>query len=352
MQALLLSAGRGEGLLPYTLHVQKEAIRITGRAVISFPILGLKAVGVNEFVVVVNERASQIEEVLEELDVSYETVTQSSPGLIGAIKDGLKKVSGDRYVLAFGDIVAPTEFYRGLMDNSTYGKEAVISMVPVSKGEQTYGTMTFEGGQIKIGKSSLALGGAYVLPRVEFDDLYAFIEQLSREGKVSFFVWSGMWLDIGYPEDLIMAIQELLEGRGSVIGKEAKLKQGVVVENSVIEDGATIENYVVIKNSYVGRDAYVGDFALVRSFSSLEEGSSVGAYAEIAHSLVGRRAKVGSKAYLSYTVVGDNADVGSAVVTISYPGRPVRGKEAKLGALISPGQRVEHGRILQAGFRA
>jgi glucose-1-phosphate thymidylyltransferase len=96
----------------------------------------------------------------------------------------------------------------------------------------------------------------------------------------------------------------------------------------------------------------VGDFALVRSFSSLEEGSSVGAYAEIAHSLVGRRAKVGSKAYLSYTVVGDNADVGSAVITISYPGRPVRGKEAKLGALISPGQRVEHGRILQAGFRA
>ncbi|MGC9105259.1 MAG: sugar phosphate nucleotidyltransferase [Thermoprotei archaeon] len=351
MQALLLAAGRGEGLLPYTLHVQKEAIRITGRAIVSFPVVGLKEAGVSEFVVVVNERASQVEEALEELDVSYELVVQKSPGLEGAVKDGLKKVSGDQYVLAFGDIVAPKEFYRGLINALSTGKDAVVSLVPVVKGEQTYGTVTVEGGQIRIGRSQLALGGAYVLPRVEFDNIYSFFEQLSREGRVEFFVWSGVWLDIGFPEDLVVAIQELLEGKDSVISKDARLGQGVVIKNSVIEEGTEIENYAVIKNSYVGRNAYVGDFALVRSFSSLEEGSHVGAYAEIAHSLVGRKAKVGSRVYLSYTVVGDEAEVGASVITVSYPGRPVRGKEAKLGALISPKSKVEHGRILPAGFK-
>ena len=352
MQALVLAAGRGEGLLPYTLAVQKEAIRITGRAVISFPVLGLKNAGVNDFVVVVNERAGQIEEALNELDVPYELVRQKSQGIEGAIRDGLAKIDGDKYVLAFGDIVAPEGFYSGLLSAAASGKDAVIALVPVVKGKETYGTVSIEGGEIRMGGSTLALGGAYVLPKAEFDNIYSFIEGLSKQDRAEFFVWSGAWVDIGYPEDLIYAVRELLEGKDSIIKKGAKVKGKAVVELSVIEDDAEVEDYAVVKASYIGRGAYVGNFALVRDYSSVEEGAVIGAYAEVAHSLVGRRARVNSKAYLSYSVIGDNAEVGANVVTTSYPGRPVRGRESKIGALISPGVKVEHGKVLPPGYKA
>ncbi|MDT7861434.1 MAG: NDP-sugar synthase [Saccharolobus sp.] len=356
MKALVLAAGKGEGLLPYTEKTQKESITILGKAIINYSIDGLKKSGVKEFVIVVNERGNQIEEEVEKLDVSFETVIQKRQGIDGAIIDGMEKIDDDVFILSFGDIIAPYNFYKSLMD--TYimsGKQAVVSLVPVSEGIQTYGLVKITD-KLRIVKesSTLALAGAYIIPKRDFTSFLDYIDFLSSQDKLAYFIWSEDWIDIGYPEDLLYALEVLLKKKESVISENAEVsKTAIIGKGVIIEDYAVVEDYAIIKGpAYIGKNAYVGSYSLVRDYSSLEEGSKIGAYCEIAHSLIEPFAEVGSKSYLTYSIIGKNAKIGASVITASYPPHILtRPRFNKLGALISPNTSIKHGSILEPGTK-
>ncbi|QGA67669.1 sugar phosphate nucleotidyltransferase [Sulfolobus sp. E11-6] len=359
MKAIVLAGGKGEGLLPYTHKIQKEAITILGKAIINYTIDGLKKAGIKEFEIVVNEKGSQIEEEVEKLDVSLETIVQKRQGIDGAILDGMEKIDDDIFVLAFGDIIAPAEFYKSLMD--TYimtGRQAVIPLIPVSEGTETYGLVKIIDNKLKVVKesSTLALGGAYILPKPKdnFTSLLDYIDLLSSRDKLNYFIWSESWVDIGYPEDLLFALETLLRRKESMISDKAEISKNAIIGKGVIvEDNATIEDYAVIKGpAYIGKNAYIGSFSLVRDYSSVEEGAKVGAYCEIAHSLIEPFAEVGSKSYLTYSIVGKRAKIGASVVTASYPAQSLsRPRFNKLGALISPEKVIKHGSVIEAGMK-
>ncbi|WP_338600291.1 NDP-sugar synthase [Sulfolobus tengchongensis] len=356
MKAVILAAGKGEGLLPYTEKVQKEAITIVGKPIIAYSVEGLKRAGVKEFVIVVNEKSNQIEEELEKIDVSFEMVRQRRQGIDGAIKDGMEKIDDDLFALAFGDIVAPPEFYKSLMD--TYimtGGPAVVPLIPISEGMQTYGLVKINE-RLRVVKesSTLALGGAYIIPKGDFSSLLEYIDLLSSQNKLHYFIWSESWVDIGYPEDLLFALEVLLKGKESVISDKAEVsKTAIIGKGVIIEDYAVIEDYAIIKGpAYIGKNVYIGSYSLVRDYSSIEEGSKIGAYCEVAHSLIEPLAEVGSKSYLTYSIVGKRARLGASVITASYPSKSLnRPRFNKLGALISPEETIKHGTVLEVGTK-
>lgn len=352
MKAVVLAAGKGEGLYPFTRKQQKETISILGRQVISYVLEGIKKAGINETIIVVNEENKKDFEI--DVDISYEMINQKTPGLTGAVLDGMEKIDDDVFLLAFGDIIAPPEFYMSLMNSYVTGSSrAVFSLVPVYEGMETYGLAKIIDNKIEITNenTTLALAGAYIIPKAEFDDLLKYLKSLSQSAR--YFVWSGPWIDIGYPEDIINAIELLLSNKQTIISENAEIsKTAIVGKGVIIEDGAKIDDYAVIKGpAYIGKNAYIGSFALVRDYSSIEREAEIGAYAEITHSLIGERAKIGSKSYLTYSVIGKDARIGASAITVSYPASPIRSKERKLGALISPGEEIYHGSIIGPNFR-
>ncbi|BFH72584.1 NDP-sugar synthase [Sulfurisphaera javensis] len=355
MQAVILAGGKGEGLLPYTEKYQKETISLLGNLIISYSINGLKKAGINDFVIVTsNKGKNKIEEELSKLSVSAEVIIQKREGINGAIKDGLEKVSDNNVVIAFGDIVAPEEFYVSLINTYlTTGADYVVPLVPVSEGVSTYGLARIEGDKIEITESdsTLALAGAYVIKNEPFDDFLEYLN--SRKDKLKYFVWSEKWIDIGYPEDLINAVELLLDNKKSIISDSAEIsKTAIIGKGVIIDDNAIIDDYTIIKGpAYIGKNVYIGNFSLIRDYSSIERGAKVGAYCEITHSLIQPEAEIGSKSYLTYTIVGEKAKIGANVITSSYPAKVVRGKVNKLGALISPETEIKHGEILKVGAK-
>lgn len=359
MKSVILAGGEGEGLQPYTVKRQKETISILGKAIIEYVVEGLRKAGVKEFVIVTNkDKQYQVDEVLSNMkDISYEMVIQKNKGISGAVKDGLEKIDNEYSLIAYGDIITSEDFYVSLMNAYlSSGDKSIFPLVPVSEGLSTYGLVKIEDNRLKLVSegSTLALAGAYIIKQDDFNDILSYIEGLFQKDMARYFVWSGLWLDIGYPEDLIRAVEVLLSHRrGSYISENAEIsKTAVLGKDIIIEDNAVIEDYSIIKGpAYIGKNAYVGSYALIRDYSDLEEGSRTGAYCEIAHSIIGKYAEVNSKSYLTYSVVGDKAKIGASVVTMSYPYKTVRGRVNKMGSLISPFSEIEAGKILQPGFR-
>ena len=355
MQAVILAGGKGEGLLPYTEKTQKETISLLGKLIISYSIQGLKKAGINDFVIVTSERGKKkIEEELEKLNVSGEVIIQKKEGINGAIKDGLERVSGNNVVIAFGDIIAPEEFYISLMNTFlSTGADYVIPLVPVSEGVSTYGLAKIQGDKIEIvnSGSTLALAGAYIIKNEPFDDFLEYLN--SRKERLKYFIWSETWIDIGYPEDLINAVEILLKDKRNIIAETAEIsKTAIIGKGVVVDDKAVIDDYAIVKGpAYIGKEAYIGNYSLIRDYSSIERGAKIGAYCEVAHSIIEPEAEIGSKSYLTYTIVGERAKVGANVVTSSYPAKVIRGKVNKLGALISPEAQIQHGEILKPGTK-
>lgn len=351
MKAVILAAGKGENLLPYTEREQKEAIEIVGKAVVRYVVEGLWKGGIREFVVVVNEKGKQIEDALDGIDASIEFVKQTTPGISGAIRDGMERVE-DMFVLAFGDIVAPESFYIELMRKYNETGKPVLSTVPVYEGLDTYGLVKLNE-RLHIVKegSTLALAGAYVLPKGEFLEFLDYLESIGD--KSTYFIWSGPWVDVGFPEDLLTAIENLLNKRDSQISNKATISSTAIIgKNVIIEEGAVVEDYAIVKGpAYIGKNAYIGSFSLIRDYSSVEEGAIIGAYSEIAHSLIGRKATIGSKSYITHSVIGTEARLGASVITASYPVPLKRRGARKFGALISPGRELSHGSLVGPDFR-
>ncbi|BBD71660.1 nucleotidyltransferase [Sulfodiicoccus acidiphilus] len=356
MIALVLAAGSGRGLEPYTTFVQKETISVVGKPVIRYVVDGLVDAGIDKFVVVVGDKEEQVKEALSGVSIPLTFVRQKRKGIEGAVLDGMSEVDDEVFTLAYGDIVAPPRFYRSLMNAYLEGgKDAVFSLVPVSEGLSTYGLAVIQEGKLKAitnTGSTLALAGAYVIPKGNFDNLLDYFNHLIQRGS-NYFVWSGSWVDVGYPEDLIRAVESILSNRATEISEKAYISRTAVIGRGVIvEENAYVDEYAVIKGpAYIGRNVYVGNFSLIRDFTSLEEDSRVGAYAELAHALVQPRADVGSKAYLSFSIIGSSSKIGAGVVASSYPAEVTRSKVEKLGCLISPSRQVPHGKVLEPGYR-
>ncbi len=344
MKAVILAGGKGEGLLPLTKNQQKEMISVVGKPVIRYVIDGLMRSGISEFIIVTSEKGRDIDKEIGDVDAGYEVTYQKEDGIEGAIRAGVEKLSDRNYVLAFGDIVTSPQLYSSLLSLFYTNGKPSISLVPVSEGFNTYGLVELKESGVRVVKSgsTLALAGAYVLPVEAVDNFESYLSSLD----LSYFVWSGPWVDIGYPEDLLVAIENVLgERKGTFISEGAKVSNTAVVgDNVVIEEGATVEDYAVVKGPvYIGRNAYVGNFSLIRAFSSIERESVVGAYSEVAHTLVEPLADVGSKSYLTYSVVGSKAKVGAGVTTeTSFTNRVIRGRSNKFGAVISNGEVVPH----------
>ena len=380
MRAVVLAGGPGRNMLPLSEDYPKVLLRIVGKPLIDYALSGLERCGIEEYLVVVSDKRVKYF-VEERLGWKALVVEQSKPEIEGALAAAAEHLKPDEhFVLAYADIVAPPDMYARLLEVfSVSGCDAALTVVPVLEAE-TYGIAlvdmetnrvvdVYEKPEPGTVESMLALGGAYVLSsRVakEVSDGASLPEALSAEakrGSVAALMWTGTWIDVGYPWDIISAVIEVLkEWRTSRVSARAKVSPTAVIEGPVVvEEGAVIDHYAVIKGPvYVGARAFVGKGAFVREFSSLEEDSIAGAFTEVKRSSLQPKSSAGSYVLLADTVLGPGAVVEPGVITMSkLPEEarvkrlpPLQGmvrKYRKLGAYIAPGARVSARTLLGPG---
>jgi bifunctional UDP-N-acetylglucosamine pyrophosphorylase/glucosamine-1-phosphate N-acetyltransferase len=112
---------------------------------------------------------------------------------------------------------------------------------------------------------------------------------------------------------------------GSYLRGKTKIGPGCVVGpmseiiDSSVGQGSRVW-FSVVENSKIGSNVQVGPYSHLRSQTCLEDGVSVGNYAEIKNSTIGKGTKVHHHSYIGDSDVGCDVNIGAGTVTVNYDG--------------------------------
>jgi glucose-1-phosphate thymidylyltransferase len=333
LKAVILAAGEGRRLRPFTVSRPKVMIPIANRPIIEYAVEALSKNGIKDIVIVVGYKKERIMSHFEEgkkFGVDIEYVTQQKPlGTAHALLQAQKEVDSEILVLAGDNLIDPKEV-SNLMESR--GKNSLL--IAESDIPSKYGVVLMDKDRvIKIIEkpsemvSNLISTGIYRFTPEIFD----VIKILSDEGKhdltevlqymieggeeISGIRGVGEWIDAVYPWDILhvnsLAISDAKMGIAGNIEEGAIIKGQVFIgEESVVRSGTYIVGPVVI-----GKGCDIGPYVCIFPSTSIGENVSIQPFTTIRSSVLMNDVQVGSSSTISNSVIGDGVHIGPNFVT-------------------------------------
>lgn len=389
MKNLVLAGGRASRELSVLVPEgrNKVLLRVLGKPVIYYSLRGLQRTNRAETVLVYRSGEEEVyREAARHSEAAITPVVQERGNSVHeAILCAESKLRDTSYFfLAFGDLVLDEEAFSQVASHHLSEEpDATVLAVPVEpRHVETYGLVVVDeygharkvvDGPIsaKIEEPLYAIGGVYVLPTWILDllergyTLPQAIGEVASRGRVRVVHWSGLWIDVGYPADLLEASYQLLSRmRGQAVEGGAEVEPSAVVEGPVrVERGAYVDHCAVIKGpAYIGEGSFVGAHSFIRSFVDLESEVWLGAYNEVRHSSLQPRVVTHSRVTIMDSVVGEGAVFEANITLLNVlpehehpprlrthiherPGERLR----KMGSVIGYRCRISTNRVLSPG---
>ncbi len=270
MKALLLAAGEGRRLDPFTQVRPKPVLPLANRPLILYLVDFIRQAGIEDIAVVVGYKGEMVREVLSE-ERGIRFFEQTDPtGPFGAVAAAREFIS-ETTLLVCGDSFFPPEV---IADVITRHGEAVASVAAGVTDLPLYGWrgeadetgrlvgVTEVRGDKQFHCENILAGLAVIEPAVA--DAAApdkewgpFFNHLAGREKVNLI--SGNWelADMDYPWQMhaanAQAIQWRFDERGEFISEKATIHPTTVLEGrNVIEDDVIIETGCLIRDSWIG----------------------------------------------------------------------------------------------------
>ncbi|MEM1604668.1 MAG: glucose-1-phosphate thymidylyltransferase [Fervidicoccaceae archaeon] len=298
LKGLVLAAGEGSRLRPFTFSRPKHLIPLLGKPMIQYPIDDLVSSGVCDIGIVVGYFGDAIKEALGDgssCGARLTYITQDKRLGIAhaihlAIQEGLLNKS---FVVYLGDNILSSGIKRHVKQFLESKSDAYILLTRV-KDPSRFGVAVLKDGRIEklVEKpmefiSDLAVVGIYFFRdpdlvekafstlkpswRGEYE-ITELIQWFINNGYVvSYDVVDGWWKDVGSYDGLLEALYLLLDGINQRIEGDVR---GEVVGRVIIEKGAVVEGRIY-GPAYIGKDAFIGKNAVVEHFTSIEKGARV-----------------------------------------------------------------------------
>jgi glucose-1-phosphate thymidylyltransferase len=298
LKGLVLAAGEGSRLRPFTFSRPKHLIPLLGKPMIRYAIDDLVSAGVRDIGVVVGYFGDLIREALGDgssfgVKLTY-IVQERRLGIAHAIHLAIERGFVDRlFVVYLGDNILSHGIEKHLKRFVESGSDVYILLSRV-KDPSRFGVAVVEDGKVvrlvekpKELISDLAVVGVYFFRdpdlvekafktlkpswRGEYE-ITELIQWFIDNGyRVDYSIVSGWWKDVGTYEGLLEALYLLLDNVVERVEGEVK---GEIVGRVILEKGAVVEGKVY-GPAYIGRNTYIGKGAVVEHFSSVEQGSKI-----------------------------------------------------------------------------
>jgi glucose-1-phosphate thymidylyltransferase len=316
-QAVIMAAGEGQRLRPFTVNRPKVMLPIAGKPILQYVVEALVGNGIRNIVLVVGYRREQIYDYMgggEEFgaDITYVAQEQqlgTAHSLVQA-KDAVE----DEFLVLPGDNLIDAGTIRQFV---TARPSAVL--VKETNDPARYGVVVAEGGMVKeiVEKPVEATGnivntGIYVFPRQIFDYFDSELNipdvlngMLAQNCPIRALETTGTWLDIVYPWDIL--------GLNGAILRRIEPNLG-----GTIESGATVtgtlsvgKGTVIRSNSYVmgpvviGENCDIGPNACIFPATSLGDNVAISPFTEIRNSVVGDDVSIGAGSIVQDSVIDD-----------------------------------------------
>ncbi len=360
-QAVVLAAGEGQRLKPFTASKSKVMIPIANKPILQYVVEALAMNGITEVILVVGYEREHVQDYFgsgEQFGVRINYIVQKQQiGTGHALKQAKGAVDENFLVLAGDNIIEPSTISSFVLvpPNSILVKQ----QENVSK----YGVATMQGGVVTdlVEKPSEPLSnlvniGIYMLNRKIFQyleqevDLPQALSQMVSEGEVlTTKETHGVWLDAVYPWDILTLNQQAL-GRvvskiGGIVESGVNIRGIVHVgKDTIIRSGSYIIGPVVI-----GDNCQIGPNVCLFSDTSIGDGVTIAPFTIIRNSVVGRNTSIGPSSFVEDTVIDQGCFVGSHFIARSNASDIRVDKEiyeVKCGVFIGEDCNIEDGVLI------
>ncbi len=364
MKAVVLAAGRGVRLKPFTLTRPKHMLPVGGAPLLEWMLRRLGDAGVDEVLIVTHYMEEAIKRRFGDgselgLKISYAR-QEKMLGTADAFGVAERFVDGEDFIGVYGDLYLSPGAVEAVVDAHEKG-EAMLTVVPFDKAH-LYGVVELKD-DIVVGivekppagtmSSNLTNAGIYFFTpeifrwiretklskRQEYeitDSLRMMIESGSSVRAVT--ISQEDWLDVGLPWNLLDANERALTLIEPTV--EGELEVGAHVSGNVrICRGARVRSGAYIEGpAIVGEDSDIGPNCYIRPSTSIGSGVRIGNACEVKNSIVMDGTHIAHLSYVGDSIIGENCNLGAGTITAN-----IRFDEQPIGVNIK-GERINSGR--------
>jgi bifunctional UDP-N-acetylglucosamine pyrophosphorylase/glucosamine-1-phosphate N-acetyltransferase len=217
---------------------------------------------------------------------------------------------------------------------------------------------------------SYVLAGVFIFDYTLFESLKAAdgdmrmaFERIVEQQGLFGSIFEHEWIDLGYPWNVLDANRFLMKSyHYATIASSVKLEGNVTINGSVqIEEDVIIGGGSIINGPcYIGRGTYIGNNVLVRKNTSIGSDCVIGFGVELRNCVLFDKVKVGRLSFIGDSVIGEDVEVGSGIMTVNNQmtgemvkvninGQVVDSGLIKLGAFIGDRTKVGASNTLAPG---
>lgn len=328
-QAIILAAGEGQRLRPFTAVMPKVMLSIADKPILQYVIEALTENGIRRIVMVIGYRKDQVQDYFgsgQNFGVEIEYVVQSQQLGVGHAIKQAETLADERFMVIMGDNMVDPETIESLTqatsdtiltktieDSSRYKsvliRDGMVYDVITPSSEQVSGPIDI---------------GAYVFTKKIFgyigDDvnLTPILQKMLADGhEITALQTEGFWQDAVYPWDIL----KLNDSRLSMISPSlgGTIEEGVQIKGSVaIGDGTVIRsNSYIVGPVIVGENCEIGPNTCLFPSTSVGNGTIISPFTVIRNSSIGSNVAIGPGASISNSIFASGTSIGSHFSALS-----------------------------------
>ncbi len=320
-QAVILAAGEGQRLRPFTATKPKVMLSIADKPVLQYVIEALAQNGIRKIVLVVGYRRERLFDYMgsgERFGVDITYITQERQlGTAHALAQA-KAVTESEFLILSGD---------NLIEAATIARFVTVKpdamLVKRVDNPARYGVVTIENGMVKdivekpeAAKSNIVNTGIYAFTAEIFDfietqlDIPDALNNMLAQGyPITAHEADGTWLDIVYPWDILnlndAVLQQIQSNLGGTIESNVSIK-GVVSMggNTIIRSNSYIVGPVVI-----GNNCDIGPNVCIMPATSIGDNVVISSFNNIKNSVIGKDVSIGPGCVIQDSVIDNGCSI-------------------------------------------
>jgi len=321
-RAVILAAGEGQRLRPFTVLKPKVMIPIANKPILQYVVEALAANGVRHIAMVVGYKKEQVQDYFgsgEKHGVEIDYIVQKQQlGTAHALLQARDMV-GDRFLVLPGDNIIEANTIAPLVE----AKPSII-LVKKQANISKYGVVTVRRRMIEDimekpheTASRLVNTGIYALNRDVFEFMDGETElptvlrnMIGRGSKIAAQETEDTWLDAVYPWDILrlndVALSSISSGIAGTVEKGVTIKGAVCIgRGTVIRAGCYLVGPLII-----GENSEIGPYTCLFPATSIGDYVTISPFSNIRNSAIGNGVRIGPGSTLEDSIVDRGSVIG------------------------------------------
>jgi len=319
MKAVILAAGEGKRLRPFTETIPKVMLPVANKPVLEYVIDAVRDNGINEIIIVVGYKKEVIMEHFKNykgVKISY-VIQDKQLGTGHALLHAKSHIKDTFIVLSGDNIIDNKSISKLINDDSKYS-----ILIKEHPNPSKYGAVFIEKEKLReiVEKPKEEIGkfistGIYKLEINIFDkiselasegvyDLSSSIQLIVDKGKKINTIIADLWRDIVYPWDLIHLNETMIKRAPSSLG--GTIEKGVTIKNdvSIGKDTTIYSGCYIVGPVTIGEGCEIGPNVCIFPSTTIGNNSIIQPFCQVRNTVIMDDVHIGSGSVIKNSVVG------------------------------------------------